>query len=131
MSKDNTIFECTNCGAQFQKWTGRCLECGKWGTVTEIIKDTKKEQTNTKYPVAKLYSLQDTKAQKIERYKTNIQEIDRVLGGGLVPGSLTLLGGEPGIGKSTLSLQISSLLSPTFYFFPSPLQYFSQLLFSN
>jgi len=117
MNKNNsTIFECTNCGAQFQKWTGRCLECGKWGTIAEGVKDIKKEKTNTKHPQAKLYSLKDAEAQTIKRRQTNIQEIDRVLGGGLVPGSLTLLGGEPGIGKSTLSLQIANLLSPTLYF---------------
>ncbi|MFA5128127.1 MAG: DNA repair protein RadA [Patescibacteria group bacterium] len=115
-SKPQTIFSCNNCGAQFQKWTGRCLECGKWGTIdkeAKIIRE-KKSETN-EYAPAKLSSLSEIKSENAARVKTNINELDRVLGGGLVPGSIILLGGEPGIGKSTLALQLASLLPSSLY----------------
>lgn len=115
--KSNTVFSCNNCGAQFQKWTGRCLECGQWGTIDKnpvVVSDQKKELA-ADYAPAKTFSLDEIKNENIARAKTGINELDRVLGGGLVPGSLILLGGEPGIGKSTLALQIASLLSNSLY----------------
>ncbi|MBI2436889.1 MAG: DNA repair protein RadA [Candidatus Magasanikbacteria bacterium] len=111
-----TIFTCSHCSAQFQKWAGRCLECGKWGTVVE---DTsyKKQDTNTPtYAPTKTHLLSEIQGTNIARVETHISELDRVLGGGIVPGSLILLGGEPGIGKSTLSLQLAVSVSPTVYF---------------
>ena len=104
------IFSCKNCGAQFPKWSGRCLECGAWGTLNEEILDGKElKKTSLKnISGANLISLGDLKQEKLIRFQTNISEIDRVLGGGIVPGSLTLLSGEPGIGKSTLVAQIAS-----------------------
>ena len=115
-SKPQTIFSCNNCGAQFQKWTGRCLECGKWGTIDKNPTIINKEQTDaTEYAPAKLSSLSEIKSENAIRVKTNMGELDRVLGGGLVPGSIILLGGEPGIGKSTLALQLASLLPNSLY----------------
>jgi len=107
-----TIFVCNNCDAQFPKWTGRCLECGSWGTLSEQVTDAKEEKKELakKLGGAEVIDLALIKATSLERLKTNINEIDRVLGGGLVPGSLVLLSGEPGIGKSTLVAQITSAL---------------------
>ncbi len=105
-----SIYVCTNCDAQFPKWSGRCLECGSWGTLKEEISDShvaKKEEAK-KIGGAEIIDLALIKATELARLKTNIEEIDRVLGGGLVPGSLVLLSGEPGIGKSTLVAQIAS-----------------------
>lgn len=120
MSHNNTIFACSNCGAQFQKWVGRCLECGKWGTIEKSQKSIrqladKNHDENDNYAPAKLSNLNEIKNENTIRTKTNINELDRVLGGGLVAGSLILLGGEPGIGKSTLALQLTGLLSPALY----------------
>jgi DNA repair protein RadA/Sms len=118
MSKTQTLFDCTNCGAQFQKWAGRCLECGKWGTIGEeghtVSKDSKKE-TETKHASAKTISLANIKPELTKRILTQNHELDRVLGGGIVPGSYVLLGGEPGIGKSTLTLQIAGTVENTLY----------------
>lgn len=113
--KNTPIFTCSNCGAQFQKWVGRCLECGKWGTIDKAPTVVKEEENKTQnYAPAKTIGLNEITGEKTIRLKTNISEMDRVLGGGLVPGSLILLGGEPGIGKSTLALQIASLF-PALY----------------
>jgi len=116
MKTNLTIFTCSNCGAQFQKWVGRCLECGKWGTIEKEQKAITKEQpSENNFTPAKLSNLNEIKNENTIRIKTNISELDRVLGNGFVPGSLILLGGEPGIGKSTLALQLAGLLSPTLY----------------
>lgn len=117
MSVDRqTIFICTNCGAQFQKWIGRCLECGKWGTVEKTQNSNIKTQNlEENYSPIKTSSLSEIEGKNVERVKTGVEELDRVLGGGLVPGSLILLGGEPGIGKSTLALQLAALLPHTTY----------------
>jgi len=112
--KSNTIFTCNNCGAQYPKWQGRCLECGKWGTIIEEDQSV----TMAKAPSVKPDSpiiLSDLKNDKQPRLKTNIEELDRVLGGGIVSGSVILLGGDPGIGKSTLALQIAQKISNTLY----------------
>lgn len=117
--KTNIIFTCSNCNAQFQKWTGRCLECGKWGTVEKSaapINNTKNNTPITDYAQAKTVKLSEINQQNFSRLQTNISELDRVLGGGLVPGSLILLGGDPGIGKSTLALQLSAIVSNVLYF---------------
>lgn len=119
MVKTNTIFSCSNCNAQFSKWTGRCLECGKWGTVEQssaAVIENKKQTNAQNYAPVKTFALNEISAEKIARLKTGIGELDNVLGGGIVPGCLLLLGGEPGIGKSTLALQLASLLPNTIYF---------------
>jgi len=112
MVKLKTVFVCQNCGAQSAKWVGKCASCGGWNTyVEESFSDSplasREAVVNREEPV--LLSQIDTSPQ--ERLKIGINELDRVLGGGIVPGSVILIGGDPGIGKSTLSLQISSLLS--------------------
>ncbi len=111
--KDSVIFVCTHCDAQFPKWNGRCTECGKWGTVESSSKEativTSKKTPDTKI-AAKTQTLAQISSESAPRISTDISEFDAVLGGGLVHGSLILLGGDPGIGKSTLSLQVLSAL---------------------
>lgn len=118
MKNNNIIFTCSHCGAQFQKWAGRCLECGKWGTVEKSNSPTKnvKAEISKNYLPVKTEKLNEISNQDFKRLQTNIFELDRVLGGGLVPGSLILLGGEPGIGKSTLALQLANIIDDTIYF---------------
>ncbi len=121
--KVSTLYECSNCGAQFSKWSGRCLECGAWGTLKSEIVDEKikSKKEIAQIPAAEIIELNKIKTNEInsERLKTGIGEIDRVLGGGIVPGSLVLLSGEPGIGKSTIVAQIANAVgkaeSPVFY----------------
>jgi DNA repair protein RadA/Sms len=113
------IFSCSNCDAQFQKWNGRCLECGKWGSIEKnqiSNRQINKQSSNKDLPLAQTTSLSEIKGKNIVRTQTNISELDRVLGGGIVPGSLILLGGEPGIGKSTISLQLAASVKNTLYF---------------
>lgn len=108
-SKIKTVFECQNCGAQFPKWSGRCLECGQWGTLIEDLKDNKKEDEKnvlSKINSADIINLDKVTGNQSERFESGISELDRVLGGGLIPGSLILLSGEPGVGKSTLLAQL-------------------------
>ncbi|UAB85509.1 DNA repair protein RadA [Zunongwangia sp. SCSIO 43204] len=113
MAKVKTAYYCQNCGAQYSKWQGRCNSCGDWNTIVEEIvekPDKKAWKSSAKTEakrVAKPLRLNEIETAPQYRWKTGNNELDRVLGGGLVPGSLTLLGGEPGIGKSTLLLQIS------------------------
>ncbi|MDD2807439.1 MAG: DNA repair protein RadA [Patescibacteria group bacterium] len=113
MAKNHSeIFSCTNCDSQFPKWQGRCSECGQWGTLAKTQAKPATESKN-KISVApgKVIAFTDIKTADFQRLKTGLNEIDRVLGGGLVNGSLILLGGEPGIGKSTIVLQICSTLN--------------------
>ena len=121
MTKNQQLYHCTNCGSQFPKWTGQCQECEKWGTIEEENNspstDTDSGKNSTKnYPSAKTKTLDKIEKAETERFETKISELDRVLGGGFVPGSMILLGGEPGIGKSTISIQLADLLDNTLYF---------------
>lgn len=98
---------------------GQCSTCGAWGTLSESLqtKQTHALATHASYPTATMHRGNTTKAEApLTRTSTTISELDRVFGGGIVPGSLTLLGGEPGIGKSTLSGQIAALIPNTYYF---------------
>ncbi|MEK7532727.1 MAG: DNA repair protein RadA, partial [Patescibacteria group bacterium] len=114
---------CSQCDAQFLKWTGRCLECGAWGTVSERAVATPASASGGSGPPSALTqgtpaaptSFADVAVQPLNRITTRITEFDRVLGGGLVPGSLLLLGGEPGIGKSTIALQLAAALPSVLY----------------
>lgn len=111
------MFTCSKCDSQFPKWQGRCSECGAWGTVAEVATvaaPASGRKVATVAP-AKPTSLSAVVSAATPRWSTGISELDRVLGGGIVPGSLILLGGDPGVGKSTLSLQLASANSPTLY----------------
>lgn len=106
MAKPSTVFVCSNCGNESSKWFGRCPACNEWNTCYEEKVNLKSSGKSASKKTATTVKLDDVKKQDIVRTKTGFDELDRVLGGGLVKGSLTLLGGEPGIGKSTLILQI-------------------------
>lgn len=111
MVKVKTSFFCQNCGAQYAKWQGQCTSCKQWNTIVEEIiqkaeKTTWKPAQSKPITAAKPQLINAIKPADESRLNTKNNELNRVLGGGLVPGSLTLLGGEPGIGKSTLMLQI-------------------------
>lgn len=109
MAKTKSVYVCSNCGNDSAKWIGKCPICGEWNTYVEEImaKDSNSRRTNTLFdsPKAKPILLQDVATGEEPRIDLQDGELNRVLGGGLVPGSLILLGGEPGIGKSTLILQ--------------------------
>ena len=107
MARAKTAFVCTDCGAHAVKWQGQCPECGAWNSLGKTILSagTKKRGGGTE-PVALGALAEDSEA----RYPTGFEEFDRVLGGGLVPGSVVLLGGDPGIGKSTLLQQVAAQL---------------------
>lgn len=111
MAKVKTSFFCQNCGAQHAKWMGQCSTCNEWNTIVEevIQKEEKRswKQSTTAKAIAKPLKIDEIQLNPEERIATNNIELDTVLGGGLVKGSVTLLGGEPGIGKSTLLLQIA------------------------
>ncbi|WP_347173202.1 DNA repair protein RadA [Polaribacter uvawellassae] len=115
MAKVKTSFFCQNCGAQTPKWTGQCSTCNEWNTIVEevIQKEDKRnwKQSTSLKQKAKPLRIDEIQLNSEERIKTNNNELDTVLGGGLVKGSVTLLGGEPGIGKSTLLLQVALSIS--------------------
>jgi DNA repair protein RadA/Sms len=111
--KIKKIYECQNCGAQFPKWSGRCLECGQWGSLKEDIRDDKKiaeKNLLASVSLADVIDLKDIKNSQEIRLESGISEVDRVLGGGLISGSISLFSGEPGVGKSTLLAQIANSL---------------------
>ncbi len=112
MAKLKTTFFCQNCGAQYAKWLGQCTSCREWNTIVEEIvqkeeKPAWKSESSATQKVSKPLLIKEIDAADEARMDTTDGELNRVLGGGIVPGSLILLGGEPGIGKSTLLLQIS------------------------
>ena len=112
MSKAKTTFICQNCGAQSPKWIGKCNSCGEWNTFLEEIV-TERKNTSSLQVKGNLKPLQlaEIDLDQQSRIVTGNEEFDRVIGGGIVPGGLILLGGEPGIGKSTLVLQIALQLT--------------------
>ena len=116
MAKFKTCFVCQQCGFEAAKWAGRCPSCGAWNSLTEEVKaqESKKAPARTRSFTdfsSDLIKLSDSQAVKDARIPTGIAEFDRLLGGGLVKGQLTLLAGAPGIGKSTLMLQVADALS--------------------
>ena len=112
MAKAKSIYSCTECGATSPKWQGQCPGCSEWNTLVESVAE---KSTGHRFeslaPTVKLQTLSEIKARDVERIATGIGEFDRALGGGLVAGGVVLIGGDPGIGKSTLLLQALSHLS--------------------
>src|SRR4030095_1182316 len=110
MKPPKSVFACTQCGCQSPKWLGRCPDCGAWNTFVEERARPAVEARGAAPALggrgSRLY--EDVEVDVAQRISTGISEFDRVLGGGIVPGSLVLLGGEPGIGKSTLLLQAAA-----------------------
>ncbi|MEI6122471.1 MAG: DNA repair protein RadA [Bacteroidota bacterium] len=116
MAKIKTVFFCQNCGAQSSKWTGHCPSCGEWNTFVEEVvqKESSSGKTHLKLNNASAPKLiHDIDIDTIQRMDSCNNELNRVLGGGIVPGSLVLIGGEPGIGKSTLMLQVALSIKNT------------------
>lgn len=110
MTKPKTIYECSYCQAQYPKWAGRCDQCGKWGTISEA--NLQEVQIKESQVLASdLVDFSKINNKNLKRIQTGMDEFDRVLGAGIVAGSLVLIGGDPGIGKSTLALQIASQVS--------------------
>ncbi|MBO5881760.1 MAG: DNA repair protein RadA, partial [Alistipes sp.] len=110
MAKVKRAYFCTSCGYETPKWLGKCPSCGEWSTIAEHV--VAKESSSVSARLTSAPRIEPRKVQDIEEHSTvrvnvGITEVNRVLGGGMVPGSLILLGGEPGIGKSTLSLQLA------------------------
>ena len=113
MAKSKSVYICSECGQEYPKWSGRCNACGAWNTLEETLVQPKshglaKSTGGGRLPLSSINNLSFSDE---TRYKTGMSELDRVLGGGLVKGSLVLLGGDPGIGKSTLLLQICGCLA--------------------
>ena len=117
MKKSTTIYMCDSCGNEFSNWSGRCTACGEWNTLKEVsgidIKIVGRNKTSTKEISKK--KLTEIEVGANYRIPSKIGELDRVLGGGIVPGSIILLGGEPGIGKSTLLLQVCDAVDDVLY----------------
>lgn len=113
MAKTRVQYVCQSCGAAVLKWAGQCKSCGEWNTLVETIVDLRKEQAVQRswMPISQPQRLPDIQADQFQRLPVSIGELARVLGGGVVPGSVVLIGGDPGIGKSTLLLQASALLA--------------------
>ena len=114
MAKLKTNFICQNCGAVHSKWMGKCSECNQWNTLVEEIvepKSSKTSATQNYIPKNTPVVLNTVKGIETSRTKTDIAELDQVLGGGIVKGSVVLIGGEPGIGKSTVILQVCGILA--------------------
>jgi DNA repair protein RadA/Sms len=111
MTKSPTLFECGSCGYASAKWLGRCPDCGSWNTFAEERRPRSGETASLERGANSVTRLQDVSSEAAPRINTRNPELDRVLGGGIVPGSLILLGGEPGAGKSTLLLDLARNLS--------------------
>lgn len=121
MGKARTAYVCNECGAEFSKWQGQCGECNAWNTLTQIALEaaagppaTRRSGWAGKADAPKITALKDVRHSEEARVSTGIGEFDRVLGGGLVEGAVVLVGGDPGIGKSTLLLQALAKMSTSF-----------------
>ena len=114
MAKAKTIYSCTECGGQVAKWQGQCPHCDAWNTLVESVAEVAvsgKNRFSALTATGKVQKLAEVEATEVPRTPTGIMEFDRVLGGGLVQGAVVLIGGDPGIGKSTLLLQTLAHLS--------------------
>lgn len=110
MAKATSIFVCQECGAKSSKWAGRCLQCGAWESIVEEFARSASTKSSTALS-AKPVKLSEVEDLNLARFSTGVKEIDSVLGGGVVPGALMLLSGDPGVGKSTLVLQVASAIA--------------------
>ena len=114
MAKDKSIYTCTDCGATRPKWLGKCPGCGAWNTLTESVAESPSKHRYQSLAAAQpVTTLSEIEATDVDRQPTGIDELDRVLGGGIVAGGVVLIGGDPGIGKSTLLLQALDALAQT------------------
>ena len=111
MAKAKTVYSCNDCGGQTLKWQGQCPHCGAWNTLVEAVAEQSAARYRGVAQASRVQTLSEVSAAEEPRRETGIGELDRVLGGGLVRGGVALLGGDPGIGKSTLLLQALSRLS--------------------
>ena len=112
MAKTQTAYVCSDCGAEHSKWQGRCGVCGEWNVLSRItVSGAATPAVGYSGTQAKVLNLGDVRSEAVERLGTGFGEFDRVLGGGLVPGSVVLIGGDPGAGKSTLLLQVCAHLA--------------------
>src|SRR3989344_2233367 len=117
MARNTSLYVCQQCGYESAKWMGKCPNCGEWNSFVETTRFMAKGQ-KTKGKSAQLLkpqSLASVETKKLSRITTNISELDRVLGGGIVPGQAILLAGEPGVGKSTILLQLADKLENVLY----------------
>lgn len=108
MAKAKRMYGCTECGATFPKWAGQCADCGAWNTLVETVVEAAPSGSGRggwAGQQANLKTLAEVSVEEMPRFTTGSTELDRVLGGGLVDGSVVLIGGDPGIGKSTILLQ--------------------------
>jgi len=115
MAKAKTRYVCTDCGSDFPKWAGQCGDCGTWNTLTEFVPDgaapaARRGSSGYAGESKKVTTMADVSIEDSVRTSTGLKELDRVLGGGLVQGSVVLIGGDPGIGKSTILLQTMTFL---------------------
>ena len=115
MARVHTVYRCTECGHAEPKWAGRCPACNEWSSLTEEVEQPVETRSvsGAVLPVTTALPVDQIDALDWVPLPTGIAEVDHVLGGGLVPGSVTLIGGEPGIGKSTLLLQILGAVAKT------------------
>lgn len=115
--KNRTLFVCSECGEEYMQWQGRCSVCGNWNTLKEfkvpVESGSGRGSSTLSGEVAKPIALKEIEPKNLVRQLTGFTEVDRVLGGGIVPGSVMLLGGDPGIGKSTLLLQVAQQVAGT------------------
>ena len=119
MAKRKTAYVCSDCGAEFPRWQGQCSECKAWNTISEFVVSSAK--TNSKPTLsgyagqtsAKIEMLNAIDLESLPRFSAGFKELDRVLGGGIVPGAAMLIGGSPGAGKSTLLLQVMCQMAQT------------------
>lgn len=109
MSKQRLKYICTSCGYESLRWLGKCPECDSWNSFTEeLVEVSKRKIGSREKQKSSIYKINEISAAEEDRIKTGIREFDRVMGGGIMPGSIVLLGGDPGIGKSTLAMQAAA-----------------------